>query len=62
MCSGTGADTCTAGLFFWIGTTPLDRDPQTAAFNHSPLFYFDEAGMITGVRALLALTTEYLAK
>jgi metal-dependent amidase/aminoacylase/carboxypeptidase family protein len=49
-------------LFFWIGTTPPDRDPQTAAFNHSPLFYFDEAGMITGVRALLALTTEYLAK
>ena len=49
-------------LYFWIGITPPDRDPQTAAFNHSPLFYIDEAGMITGVRALLALTTEYLAK
>lgn len=49
-------------LYFWIGITPPDRDPQQAAFNHSPLFYLDEAGMITGVRALLALTTEYLAK
>ncbi len=49
-------------LFFWIGITPPDRDPQQVAFNHSPLFYLDEAAMITGVRALLALTTEYLAK
>ena len=49
-------------LYFWIGITPQDRDPQKAAFNHSPLFYLDEAGMNTGVRALLALTTEYLAK
>jgi amidohydrolase len=49
-------------LYFWIGITPPDRDPQKVAFNHSPLFYLDEAGMITGVRALLALTTEYLAK
>jgi amidohydrolase len=48
-------------LYFWIGITPPDRDPQKAAFNHSPLFYIDEAGMITGVRALLALTTEFLA-
>jgi amidohydrolase len=49
-------------LYFWIGITPPDRDPATAAFNHSPQFYLDEAGMTTGVRALLALTTEYLAK
>jgi amidohydrolase len=49
-------------LYFWIGVTPPDRDPKTVAFNHSPLFYLDEAGMNTGVRALLALTTEYLAK
>jgi amidohydrolase len=49
-------------LYFWIGITPPDRDPAKAAFNHSPLFYLDEAGMSTGVRALLALTTEYLAK
>jgi amidohydrolase len=49
-------------LYFWIGITPADRDPQQAAFNHSPLFYLDESGMNTGVRALLALTTEFLAQ
>lgn len=49
-------------LYFWIGITPRERDPDTAAFNHSPLFYLDEAGLITGVRALLALTTEFLQK
>ncbi len=49
-------------LYFWIGITPRDQDPAQAAFNHSPLFYIDEAGMITGVRALISLTTEYLAK
>ena len=49
-------------LYFWIGITPRDRDLQKAAFNHSPLFYLDEAGMNTGVRALLALTVESLAK
>jgi amidohydrolase len=49
-------------LYFWIGITPPDRDPQQAAFNHSPLFYLDEAGMNTGVRAFLALTTQYLAQ
>ena len=49
-------------LYFWIGITPPGQDPAKAPFNHSPLFYVDEAGMITGVRALLALTTQYLAQ
>lgn len=47
-------------LFFWVGITPLDRDPMTAPFNHSPLFYVDEAGMSIGVRALLTVATDYL--
>ena len=49
-------------LYFWVGVTPPNRDPAKVAFNHSPEFYLDEAAMITGVRALLALTTEYLSK
>jgi amidohydrolase len=49
-------------LYFWLGVTPPDRDPAKVAFNHSPQFYLDEAAMITGVRALLTLTTEYLSK
>jgi len=49
-------------LYFWLGVTPPDRDPAKVAFNHSPQFYLDEAAMITGVRALVTLTTEYLSK
>ncbi|HEX7114623.1 MAG TPA: amidohydrolase [Steroidobacter sp.] len=45
-------------LYFWVGITPRDRDPQTVAFNHSPLFYLDEAGMLTGLKAMLALATQ----
>lgn len=49
-------------LFFWVGITPPDRDPKTVAFNHSPEFYVDEAGLVTGVRAMLALMAEFLEK
>jgi amidohydrolase len=48
-------------LFFWVGITPRDRDPATAAFNHSPLFYVDESGMAIGMRAMLAVATNYLS-
>jgi amidohydrolase len=47
-------------LFFWVGITPPDRDAATAPFNHSPLFYVDEAGLQTGVRAMLTVATDYL--
>jgi amidohydrolase len=47
-------------LFFWVGVTPRDRDPALAPFNHSPLFYVDEAGMAVGMRALLAVAVDYL--
>jgi amidohydrolase len=49
-------------LFFWVGITPPDKDPATVPFNHSPMFYLDETALITGVRAMLALTTDFLAK
>jgi amidohydrolase len=49
-------------LFFWVGVTPQGRDPATAAFNHSPLFYIDEPGMAVGMRALLAVAVDYLQK
>jgi amidohydrolase len=50
----------TPSLYFWVGVTPADRDPATAPFNHSPLFYVDEAGMQVGMRAMLAVATDYL--
>jgi amidohydrolase len=49
-------------LFFWVGITPPGQDAAAAPFNHSPLFHLDEAGLLTGVRAMLSLTTELLAK
>lgn len=49
-------------FFFWVGITPADQDASKAAFNHSPDFYLDEAGMLTGIRALLTFTTDFLAK
>jgi len=49
-------------IYFWVGVTPRDKDPAKAPFNHSPLFYLDEPGLITGVRAMLTLTTDFLAR
>src|SRR5439155_1075392 len=36
------------GLFFFVGVTPPAQDSKTAAPNHSPLFYVDEAGLPIG--------------
>jgi amidohydrolase len=52
----------TPSLFFWVGITPRDRDPDKVPYNHSPLFYVDEAGIGVGMRALLAVATDYLQR
>ena len=49
------------GLFFFVGCTPLDRDASQAAANHSPRFFVDESVLPLGVRALAALTLDFLA-
>ena len=49
------------GLYLTLGVTPPDVDPATAAANHSPLFYVDEAALITGVRVLSHLAMDYMA-
>ena len=48
------------GLFFFLGVTPKDRDLKTAAQNHSPLFFADEAALPLGVKALTNLAIDYL--
>jgi amidohydrolase len=48
------------GMFFFLGVTPPDRDPKTAATNHSPLFYADESALPVGVRALTNLALDYM--
>jgi len=47
------------GLYFMLGVTPAGQVARAAA-NHSPRFEIDEAGLITGVRALAHLTADTL--
>lgn len=49
------------GLYLTLGVTPPDVDAATAPANHSPLFYVDEAALITGVRVLSHLVMDYMA-
>ena len=48
------------GLYFFVGVTPRGQDPATAASNHSPEFYLDEAGLDVGFRTMLQLALDYL--
>jgi amidohydrolase len=49
------------GFFFFIGCTPLHKDHSTAAPNHSPRFYVDEACLKHGVKLLSGLALDWLA-
>ena len=49
------------GLYLTLGVTPPGVDAATAPANHSPLFYVDEAALVTGVRVLTHLTVDYMA-
>jgi amidohydrolase len=48
------------GLFFFLGVTPRDQDMAQAASNHSPRFFIDEPALLTGVRAMTAVTLDFL--
>jgi amidohydrolase len=50
------------GFFFFVGGMPLNADPDKTAAHHTPDFFIDESGMITGVRAMLSLTLGYMNK
>lgn len=49
------------GVFVMLGVTSKDKDPRTAAANHSPYFFADEAALPNGVRAMAALAVDFLA-
>jgi amidohydrolase len=49
------------GFFYFMGCTPVERDAETAAPNHSPRFYVDEKSLKLGVRTLSALALDWLA-
>jgi amidohydrolase len=47
------------GVFLIVGVTPPDQ-MATAASNHSPRFFVDEAALPTGARALAQMAADYL--
>jgi len=50
------------GFFFFVGGMPMNADPNKTSAHHTPDFYIDESGMLTGLKAMLNLTVEYLNK
>ncbi|MFZ9981362.1 MAG: amidohydrolase [Cyclobacteriaceae bacterium] len=48
------------GFFFIVGGMPKGADPEKTPSHHTPDFFIDESGLITGLRAMLHLSTEYL--
>ena len=47
-------------MFFFVGSTPLDKDPATMPMNHSPLYAPDEGALDVGLRAMLLATLDFL--
>jgi len=50
------------GLYFFVGGKPLDKgtDGPKLGGHHTPDFYIDESGLITGLKAMLNLTLDYM--
>ncbi len=50
------------GLFFFVGCRPLDdKGPgERLGDHHTPDFYVDESGLLTGLRAMLNVTVDYM--
>ncbi|MEO8216932.1 MAG: amidohydrolase [Acidobacteriota bacterium] len=48
------------GMFFFLGTRPVDVSLTDAAPNHAPDFYVDESGLLLGLRAMTHLATNFL--
>jgi amidohydrolase len=48
------------GFFFFVGAMPPDQDPNKVPAHHTPDFMIDERGMITGLRAMLNVTLDYM--
>ena len=48
------------GFFFFLGGCPEGTDPKDAAPHHTPDFYVDDAGLITGLKAMVNVTLGYM--
>lgn len=49
------------GMYVFMGVTPSDQDPATAAPNHNPNFFVDESALVIGVRTMSTLAADFLA-
>jgi len=48
------------GLFFFVGALPPGQDMSTAPSHHTPDFMIDEKGFLTGIKAMLNVTVDYM--
>lgn len=48
------------GFFFFVGACPPDVDPAKAPSHHTPDFFIDELGILTGLKAMLNVTLDYM--
>lgn len=48
------------GFFFFVGACPPDVDPEKAPSHHTPDFMMDERGMLTGLKAMVNVTLDYM--
>jgi amidohydrolase len=48
------------GFFFFVGACPPDVDPAKAPAHHTPDFMMDEKAMLVGLKAMLAITLNYM--
>lgn len=48
------------GFFFFVGAMPSDQNMNTVPSHHTPDFMIDERGMLTGLKALLQVTVDYM--
>lgn len=48
------------GLYLFLGVTPPNQDPATAAPNHNPGFFVHEPALVIGVRTMASLAVNFL--
>jgi amidohydrolase len=48
------------GMYFFVGSVPPQQDLATAAPNHSPKFFLDEAALEIGTHAMLTTAVDFL--
>ncbi|HEY3402805.1 MAG TPA: amidohydrolase [Ohtaekwangia sp.] len=48
------------GFFFFVGALPPEIDIKTAPSHHTPEFMMDERSMLTGLKAMLNVTLDYM--